>query len=119
MLISISCICPRFPQSSGKAENGIRTVERLLTKYRAAGVSEFQALLATSKLHARKERQCKYFNYCKRPLSPVKSDETVRVRLPSGTWRRAEYLRKVASRSYDVFIDGEVRGRNHKDMASS
>lgn len=97
----------------------MRTVERLLTKYRVAGVSEFQALLVTTKLHARKERQRKYFNYCKRPLSPVKSGETVRVRLPSGTWRRTQCLRKVAPRLYDVLIDGDARGRNHKDMASS
>ena len=36
---------PRYPQSDGKAENAVRTVERLFTKCRAAGVSEFQALL--------------------------------------------------------------------------
>ena len=36
---------PRYPQSNGKAENAVRTVERLFTKCRAAGVSEFQALL--------------------------------------------------------------------------
>ena len=35
---------PHYPQSNGKAENAVRTVERLL-KCRAAGVSEFQALL--------------------------------------------------------------------------
>ena len=36
---------PRYPQSNAKAENAVRTVERLFTKCRAAGVSEFQALL--------------------------------------------------------------------------
>ena len=36
---------PRYPQSNGKAENTVRTVEHLFTKCRAAGVSEFQALL--------------------------------------------------------------------------
>ena len=36
---------PRYPQSNGKAENAVRTVKRLFTKCRAAGVSEFQALL--------------------------------------------------------------------------
>ena len=36
---------PRYPQSDGKAENVVRTVKRLFTKCRAAGVSEFQALL--------------------------------------------------------------------------
>ena len=36
---------PRYPQSNGKAENAVRTVERLFTKCRAAGISEFQALL--------------------------------------------------------------------------
>ena len=35
---------PRYPQSNGKAENAVRTVERLFTKCRAAGISEFQAL---------------------------------------------------------------------------
>ena len=34
-----------YPQSNGKAENAVRTVERLFTKCRAAGVSAFQALL--------------------------------------------------------------------------
>ena len=36
---------PRYPQSNGKAENAVRTVERLFTKRQAAGISEFQALL--------------------------------------------------------------------------
>ena len=36
---------PRYPQSNGKAENAVRTVERLFTKCDAAGVSKFQALL--------------------------------------------------------------------------
>ena len=36
---------PRYPQSNGKTENAVRTVKRLFTKCRAAGVSEFQALL--------------------------------------------------------------------------
>ena len=36
---------PRYPQSNGKAENAVRNVERLFAKCRAAGVSEFQALL--------------------------------------------------------------------------
>ena len=35
----------RYPQSNGKAENVVCTVKRLFTKCRAAGVSEFQALL--------------------------------------------------------------------------
>ena len=35
----------RYPQSNGKAENVVCTVKRLSTKCRAAGVSEFQALL--------------------------------------------------------------------------
>ena len=36
---------PRYLQSNGKAENAVRTVKRLFSKCRAAGVSEFQALL--------------------------------------------------------------------------
>ena len=36
---------PRYPQSNGKAENAVHTVERLFTKCRAAGVSLFRALL--------------------------------------------------------------------------
>ena len=36
---------PRYPHSNGKAENAVRTVERLFTKCRAAGFSEFQTLL--------------------------------------------------------------------------
>ena len=36
---------PRYPQTNGKAENAVRTVERLFTKCRAVGISEFQALL--------------------------------------------------------------------------
>ena len=36
---------PRYPQRNGKVENAFRTVKRLFTKSRAAGVSEFQALL--------------------------------------------------------------------------
>jgi len=36
---------PRYPQSNGKAENAVCTVKRLFTECRAAGVSEFQALL--------------------------------------------------------------------------
>ena len=35
----------RYLQSNGKAENAVRIVKRLFTKCRAAGVSEFQALL--------------------------------------------------------------------------
>ena len=35
----------RYSQSNGKAENAVRTVKRLFTKCRAAGVSEFQTLL--------------------------------------------------------------------------
>ena len=34
----------RYPQSNGKAENAVRTIERLFTKCRAIGISEFQAL---------------------------------------------------------------------------
>ena len=41
---------PRYPQSNGKAENAVRTVKRLFTKCRAAGVSEFQALLDWSNI---------------------------------------------------------------------
>ena len=36
---------PRYPQSNGKAENAVRTIERLFTKCRATGISEFQGLL--------------------------------------------------------------------------
>ena len=36
---------PRHPQGNGKSENAVRTVKRLFTKCRAAGISEFQALL--------------------------------------------------------------------------
>ena len=36
---------PRYLQSNGKAENAVRTIKRLFSKCRAAGVSEFQALL--------------------------------------------------------------------------
>ena len=36
---------PCYLQSNGKAENAVCTVERLLTKCRAAGITEFQALL--------------------------------------------------------------------------
>ena len=36
---------PRYPQSNGKTENAVRTVERLFTKCRASAISEFQALL--------------------------------------------------------------------------
>lgn len=35
----------RAEQSNGKAENAVRTVRHLFAKCRAAGVSEFQALL--------------------------------------------------------------------------
>ena len=35
----------RYLQSSGKAENAVRTVEPLFTKCRVAGISEFQVLL--------------------------------------------------------------------------
>ena len=38
-------LSPCYPQSNGKAKKVVRTVERLFTKCRAAGVSEFQALL--------------------------------------------------------------------------
>ena len=36
---------PRYPQNNGKAENAVRTIARLFTKGRAAGISEFQGLL--------------------------------------------------------------------------
>ena len=38
-------LSPRYPQSNGKAQNAVCTVKRPFTKRRAAGVSEFQALL--------------------------------------------------------------------------
>lgn len=36
---------PPYPQSNGKAENAVQTVKNLSTKCKAAGASEFQALL--------------------------------------------------------------------------
>lgn len=36
---------PPYPQSNGKAENAVQTVKNLFTKCKAAGASEFQALL--------------------------------------------------------------------------
>jgi len=36
---------PYYPQSNGKAENAVKTVKRLFTKYREAGQSEYLALL--------------------------------------------------------------------------
>ena len=36
---------PRYPQSNGKAENGVKVVKRLFTKCREAGQSEYLALL--------------------------------------------------------------------------
>ena len=38
-------LSPSYPRSNGKAENAVRTVERLFMKCQAAGVSEFHALL--------------------------------------------------------------------------
>ena len=67
----------------------------------------FSLVKDATKLHARNKRQRKYLNDGKRPFSPVKSGKT--ARLPFGTWRRAECLREIASRSYDVLIDGEGR----------
>ena len=36
---------PAYPQSDGKAENAVQTVKNLFAKCKAAGASEFQALL--------------------------------------------------------------------------
>lgn len=36
---------PRYPQSNGKVENAVKTVERLFEKCKESGVSEFQAVL--------------------------------------------------------------------------
>ena len=36
---------PRYPQSNGKAENAVRTVNRLFEKYKVTGMSEFEAPL--------------------------------------------------------------------------
>ena len=36
---------PLYPQSNGKAENAVKTVKRLFSKCKEAGISEFQALL--------------------------------------------------------------------------
>ena len=36
---------PRYPQSNGKAENAVRTVNRLFEKDKVTGMSEFEAPL--------------------------------------------------------------------------
>ena len=40
--------------------------------------------------------------------------EIIRVRSPDGTLKRAECLREVAPRSYEVLIDGQVCRRDRK-----
>ena len=77
---------------------------------------DFSSTNEANKLRYRKERQRRYYNRGKRALSPVKLGETVRVRSNAGTWKKAECLREVAPRSYDVQIDGAVLRRNRKDI---
>lgn len=42
--------------------------------------------------------------------------EIVRVPSPDGTWKRAECLKEVTPRPFEVQIDGEVRRRNRRDI---
>ena len=68
----------------------------------------FSLVNDAAKVCVRKARQCRYFNRGKRVLSPVKTGETIRFRLPSGTWRPAKCLREAAPRSYEVLVDGAL-----------
>ena len=84
------------------------TTETLLTP-------RFSLVNDANKVRARKELQRKCYNRGKRTLSTVNPGETIGVRSPDGTWKRAECLGEVAHRSYEVLNDGEVPCGNRKD----
>ena len=64
-----------------------------------------------------KRRQQYYANQHTKPLTPIESGDTIRMRLP-GKKRRSVgiCIRQVASRSYNVNVDGATYRRNRRQL---
>jgi hypothetical protein len=61
-----------------------------------------------------------YYNRTAHALTPLKSGDSVRMRLPgSAQWTPGTVRRMVAPRSYEVEVDGTVYRRNRRQLQAS
>ena len=68
-------------------------------------------------LRKKKEESRRRYNYGARPLIPLKSGNTVRIKLPGQTiWTPAVVAEEVAPRSYEVTANGSTYRRNKRDL---
>ncbi len=64
-----------------------------------------------------KRRQQYYANQQTKPLTPIESGDTIRIRLPvKKRWSIGTCIRQVAPRSYNVNVDGATYRRNHRQL---
>ena len=64
-----------------------------------------------------KRRQQYYANQHTKPLTPIESGDTVRMRLPGKKrWSLGTCIRQVAPRSYNVNVDGATYRRNRRQL---
>ena len=71
----------------------------------------------TQAVRKKKEESRRRYNYGARPLIPLKSGDTVRMKLPRQTiWTPAIVAGEVAPRSYEVTANGSTYRRNRRDL---
>ena len=71
----------------------------------------------TQALRKKKEESRRQYNYGARTLIPLKSGDTVRMKLPRQTiWTPAIVAGEVAPRSYEVTANGSTYRRNRRDL---
>ena len=64
-----------------------------------------------------KRRQQYYANQHTKPLTPIESGDTIRMRLPGKKrWSVGTCIRQVAQRSYNVNVDGAAYRRNRRQL---